>query len=160
MSRQHPSDPKTHQILGIQQVKPAELAQQMMLDVGNAWGVLHAIIDTCLEQDEGKYLILKDPNQVLHCNLNDSCWYNVFLFSRSSSSFLPLCLPLLLSSPLSSLLLPSPLGFCSLWCVSTLFLPRHLTVTRKVSVMRAKIHLMKRTGANSWQSIQNNIIIK
>ncbi len=57
-------DPKTHQILGVQQVKPAELADQMMLDVPSAWGVLHAIVDACLEQPEGKYVILKDPNQV------------------------------------------------------------------------------------------------
>ena len=64
VSRQHPVDPKTHHILGVQQVKPAELADQMMLDVPNAWGILHAIIDACLEQPEGKYLILKDPNQV------------------------------------------------------------------------------------------------
>lgn len=64
MSRKHPTENKSHEILGVQQVKPAELAQQMTLDIGNAWGVLHAIIDTCLEQPPGKYLILKDPNQV------------------------------------------------------------------------------------------------
>lgn len=65
VSRKHPVDPKTHQILGVQQVKPAELADQMMLDVPNAWGVLHAIVDACLEQPEGKYVILKDPNQAV-----------------------------------------------------------------------------------------------
>jgi len=48
----------------VQQVKPAELADQMMLDVPNAWGVQHAIIDACLEQPEGNDIILKDPNQV------------------------------------------------------------------------------------------------
>ena len=64
VSRKHPTDNKSHEILGVQQVKPAELAQQMTLDIGNAWGVLHAIIDTCLEQPPGKYLIMKDPNQV------------------------------------------------------------------------------------------------
>ena len=64
VSRKHPTENKSHEILGVQQVKPAELAQQMTLDIGNAWGVLHAIIDTCLEQPPGKYLIMKDPNQV------------------------------------------------------------------------------------------------
>ena len=64
VSRKHPTDNKSHEILGVQQVKPAELAQQMTLDIGNTWGVLHAIIDTCLEQPPGKYLIMKDPNQV------------------------------------------------------------------------------------------------
>ena len=64
VSRIHHRDSSEHTILGVQQVKPAELAQQMTLDVGNAWGVLHAIIDTCLELPVGKYLILKDPNKV------------------------------------------------------------------------------------------------
>lgn len=64
VSRRYPVDPKTHMILGVQQVKPTELADQMMLDVPNAWGVLHAIVDACLEQPEGRYHILKDPNQV------------------------------------------------------------------------------------------------
>lgn len=63
VSRRYPVDPKTHMILGVQQVKPTELADQMMLDVPNAWGVLHAIVDACLEQPEGRYHILKDPNQ-------------------------------------------------------------------------------------------------
>ena len=64
VSRVHPNHPKPHQILSFQKVKPAELAQQMTLDVGNAWGILHAILDTCMGQPEGKYVILKDPNQV------------------------------------------------------------------------------------------------
>lgn len=63
VSRIHHQDSSKHEILGVQQVKPLELAQQMTLDVGNAWGVLHAIIDTCREQPPGKYLILKDPNK-------------------------------------------------------------------------------------------------
>ena len=64
VSREHPRDSSKHKILGVQQVKPAELAQQMTLDIGNSWGILYTIIDTCLSQPPGKYLILKDPNQV------------------------------------------------------------------------------------------------
>lgn len=30
----------------------------------NAWGILRCVIDICRKLDEGKYLILKDPNKV------------------------------------------------------------------------------------------------
>ena len=32
--------------------------------MGNAWGIMRCIIDTCMKQKEGKYLIMKDPNKV------------------------------------------------------------------------------------------------
>ena len=68
VSRKHPRELVNHEILGVQQVKPAELAQMAALDVGNAWGVLQAIIDTLRgfpqEEKTSKYLILKDPNKV------------------------------------------------------------------------------------------------
>lgn len=67
VARSHPKDSNSHQIVGIQTVKPLELAQQTSLDVGNAWGVLRAIINTCFDQPydpNQKLLILKDPNQV------------------------------------------------------------------------------------------------
>ena len=70
VSRVSMLDSSRHEILGVQHVKPVELAAQMTLDVGNAWGILHAIIDTCQKlpvnsgQSETKYFILKDPNKV------------------------------------------------------------------------------------------------
>ncbi len=67
VARRNPRDSNCHHIVGIQTVKPLELAQQTSLDVGNAWGVLRAIIDTCFQQPYDptkKLLILKDPNQV------------------------------------------------------------------------------------------------
>ena len=33
------------------------------LNIGNAWGILKAIVDLCLQLEEGKYLLLKDPNK-------------------------------------------------------------------------------------------------
>ena len=33
------------------------------LNMGNAWGILKAIVDLCLTLEEGKYLLLKDPNK-------------------------------------------------------------------------------------------------
>lgn len=68
VSRKHPKDSSNHEILGIQQVKPVELAQMATLDIGNSWGVLQAIVDVLrgFPRDEktSKYLILKDPNKV------------------------------------------------------------------------------------------------
>lgn len=29
----------------------------------NAWGILRCIIDICMKQKEGKFLIMKDPNK-------------------------------------------------------------------------------------------------
>ena len=31
----------------------------------NAWGVLRCVIDLCMKQKDGKYLILRDPNKPL-----------------------------------------------------------------------------------------------
>ncbi len=32
----------------------------------NAWGVLRCVIDICMKQPDGKYLILRDPNKVIN----------------------------------------------------------------------------------------------
>ena len=68
VSRKHPRDASNHEILGVQQVKPAELAQMATLDINNSWGVLQAIVDVLRgfprEEKTSKYLILKDPNKV------------------------------------------------------------------------------------------------
>ena len=60
-------DSAKHTILGTQQFKPVEFAQQINLNMDNAWGILRCIVDICKKLEEGKYLILKDPNKVLHC---------------------------------------------------------------------------------------------
>ena len=40
-----------------------EFATHINLNMNNAWGVLKAVIDLCLQLEEGKYLLLKDPNK-------------------------------------------------------------------------------------------------
>ena len=64
MSRYHVKDSARHVILGTQQFKPNEFASQINLSMENAWGILRCVIDICRKLDEGKYLILKDPNKV------------------------------------------------------------------------------------------------
>uniref|UniRef100_A0A8C9VMK0 Eukaryotic translation initiation factor 3 subunit D n=1 Tax=Scleropages formosus TaxID=113540 RepID=A0A8C9VMK0_SCLFO len=63
VSRYHVKDSSRHVILGTQQFKPNEFASQINLSMENAWGILRCVIDICRKLDEGKYLILKDPNK-------------------------------------------------------------------------------------------------
>nr|CAB3241618.1 eukaryotic translation initiation factor 3 subunit D-like [Phallusia mammillata] len=63
VSRYNIQDSSRHVIIGTQQFIPKEFASQINLSVSNAWGILRCIIDLCMKQPEGKYLILKDPNK-------------------------------------------------------------------------------------------------
>lgn len=63
VSRAHVRDSSRHVILGTQQFKPHEFATQINLSMDNAWGILRCIIDICMKQKDGKYLIMKDPNK-------------------------------------------------------------------------------------------------
>ena len=36
---------------------------QINLNMENCWGIVRALVDLCLKLDEGKYLLLKDPNK-------------------------------------------------------------------------------------------------
>ncbi|RKP14575.1 eukaryotic translation initiation factor 3 subunit D [Piptocephalis cylindrospora] len=63
VSRVSPSDASKHTILGMQTFKPRDLATQMNLSVSNGWGVAKTIVDLCLQLDDGKYILVKDPNR-------------------------------------------------------------------------------------------------
>jgi len=65
VSRVQVRDDSNHVILGTQQFKPTEFATQISLNMDNAWGVLRCVIDLCMKQKDGKYLILRDPNKPL-----------------------------------------------------------------------------------------------
>ncbi|XP_021951551.1 eukaryotic translation initiation factor 3 subunit D [Folsomia candida] len=65
VSRVSVRDDSNHVILGTQQFKPTEFATQISLNMDNAWGVLRCVIDLCMKQPDGKYLILRDPNKPL-----------------------------------------------------------------------------------------------
>merc|ERR1712055_704937 len=54
-----------HVILGTQQFKPPEFANQINLSMDNAWGILRYIIEIIRKQKDGKFLIMKDPNKPL-----------------------------------------------------------------------------------------------
>ncbi|KAJ2303465.1 Eukaryotic translation initiation factor 3 subunit D, partial [Coemansia sp. RSA 2706] len=44
---------------------PSDFVSQLGLNEFNAWGILKALIDLCLGLDEGKYVIMRDPNKPL-----------------------------------------------------------------------------------------------
>ncbi|VEL44064.1 unnamed protein product [Protopolystoma xenopodis] len=50
--------------MGMQQFKPTEFATQISLNMDNALGILRCVIDFFMKQEDGKYLLLKDPNKV------------------------------------------------------------------------------------------------
>eukprot|EP00933_Yihiella_yeosuensis_P015384 TRINITY_DN1342_c3_g1_i1.p1 TRINITY_DN1342_c3_g1~~TRINITY_DN1342_c3_g1_i1.p1 ORF type:complete len:574 (-),score=168.56 TRINITY_DN1342_c3_g1_i1:138-1859(-) len=63
VSRQHPSDPWSHAVLGVQTYAIDGFAEQIGLSRNNAFGVLRNIIDLVMQWDDGKYLLLKDPTK-------------------------------------------------------------------------------------------------
>ena len=50
-------------MLLLQVCKPKDFASQINLNMENCWGIIRALVDLCLKLDEGKYLLLKDPNK-------------------------------------------------------------------------------------------------
>lgn len=53
-----------HDSVGVMQVcKPKDFAMQINLHMENCWGIVRAVIDLCLKLDEGKYIIVKEPNK-------------------------------------------------------------------------------------------------
>lgn len=63
VSRMHLRDTSRHVILGTQQFRPSDFASQINLNMDNAWGILRCIIDLCMKEEDGKYLLVKDPNK-------------------------------------------------------------------------------------------------
>ena len=55
-----PADPSND---GPEAKKPKEFATQINLNVANAWGILKGLVDQMLALEEGKYLLMKDPNK-------------------------------------------------------------------------------------------------
>jgi translation initiation factor 3 subunit D len=63
VSRVNPRSNDKHVILGVIGWKPRDFANQMNLSLSNGWGVVRTIADMCLKRDEGKFVLVKDPNK-------------------------------------------------------------------------------------------------
>ncbi|WVQ98599.1 eukaryotic translation initiation factor 3 subunit D [Kwoniella sp. CBS 9459] len=62
ISRANPRDAQRHVIVGVQSFKPTDFARQMNVSLANGWGIVRTIADLLLKQPEGKYVLVKDPN--------------------------------------------------------------------------------------------------
>jgi translation initiation factor 3 subunit D len=65
VSRTNPKNNNDHVILGVLSNKPREFAAQMALNLNNGWGIVRTIVDMVLRMDEGKYVLVKDPNKAV-----------------------------------------------------------------------------------------------
>ncbi|KAK4674148.1 hypothetical protein QC763_117890 [Podospora pseudopauciseta] len=63
VSRANPKTNDKHVILGVVGWKPKDFANQMNLQLSNGWGIVRTIADMVLQQPEGKYILVKDPNK-------------------------------------------------------------------------------------------------
>lgn len=50
-------------MIGVLSNKPRDFATQMALNLNNGWGIVRTIVDMILKMDEGKYVLVKDPNK-------------------------------------------------------------------------------------------------
>lgn len=65
VSRAGPKDNQNHVILGTQTCKPKDFAGQIFLSMDHCWGIVRALVELMMKLDEGKYLLVKDPNKDL-----------------------------------------------------------------------------------------------
>ena len=65
VSRVSPTDPSKHVVLGVNSVRPRDLAMQITLNERNMWGIVKSIIDLVMSKEPGKYLLVRDPNKAV-----------------------------------------------------------------------------------------------
>jgi translation initiation factor 3 subunit D len=57
------TNPYEHQILATQTFKPKDIATQIAMSLPQMWGVVKMICDLMMSQEDGKYVLMKDPNK-------------------------------------------------------------------------------------------------
>jgi translation initiation factor 3 subunit D len=62
VSRVTPKDNTQHVIVGVLGREPSQFSSQLNLNLNNGWGIVRSVINICSELDDGKYVLLKDPN--------------------------------------------------------------------------------------------------
>ena len=63
VSRVARTNPYEHVILSTKFYKPREFATQITLTMNNTWGIVKMLVDKFMGMDDGKYVIVKDPNK-------------------------------------------------------------------------------------------------
>lgn len=84
ITRANPRDAQRHSIVGVQSYKPLDFARQMNVSLANGWGIVRTIADLVFKQPEGKYILVKDPNNVsqpINCFLLSLMGSRSFVFT-------------------------------------------------------------------------------
>ncbi|KAJ1562225.1 hypothetical protein HK096_000836 [Nowakowskiella sp. JEL0078] len=63
VSRVSPKDRTRHSILGVGFYKPLDFAAQMNYNIRNGWGIFKTLIDICNDMEDGKFVLVRDPNK-------------------------------------------------------------------------------------------------
>lgn len=63
VSRHQPNDIIHHDILGTQTFRPKDFAAQIDMKEANMWAIVKTMIEHIQQQEDGEYVILKDPNR-------------------------------------------------------------------------------------------------
>ncbi len=63
VSRLKKKDNTAHTILGTQFYKPKAFARQITLHESNMWGIFKLLVEICMKQEDGKFVLLKHPNK-------------------------------------------------------------------------------------------------
>ncbi|KAK5117641.1 hypothetical protein LTR62_005064 [Meristemomyces frigidus] len=63
VSRANPKSTSDHVILGVLGYKPREFASQMNLNLNNGWAIVRTFVDMVMKENDGKYVLVKDPNK-------------------------------------------------------------------------------------------------
>lgn len=63
VSRVSPKDEKNHQIISVVTHSPAQFAKQLNFSENMGWGIIKSLVNVFSELDDGKFVILREPNQ-------------------------------------------------------------------------------------------------
>jgi translation initiation factor 3 subunit D len=63
VSRVSNTNPSEHVILATQFFKPKDFAAQINLNLLNIWGIVKMICELLMSKEDGKYVLMKDPNK-------------------------------------------------------------------------------------------------
>lgn len=62
VSRVSPKDNHQHTIVGVTGLVPNQFANQIALNMSNGWGIVKSIVNIATALEDGKYVLMKDPN--------------------------------------------------------------------------------------------------
>jgi translation initiation factor 3 subunit D len=50
-----------HSALAVHTLRPLDFGQQLNIDHSQAWGILKSLVNVFLNQEDGQFVLLKDP---------------------------------------------------------------------------------------------------